>query len=31
MVLNASAMLDTFGNKKSITLKALSECKAYVP
>jgi alkylation response protein AidB-like acyl-CoA dehydrogenase len=31
MVLNASAILDQFGNKKSVTLKALSECKAYVP
>jgi hypothetical protein len=31
MVLNACTILDQFGNKASVTLKALSECKAYVP
>lgn len=31
MVLSASSMLDLHGNKASAALKALSECKAYVP
>ena len=31
MVLNASSLLDQFGNKRSQALKALSEAKAYVP
>jgi alkylation response protein AidB-like acyl-CoA dehydrogenase len=31
MVLNAAALLDQFGNKRSEALKALSMAKAYVP